>query len=1184
MVRHSPYSIHNPSGLLRLRIVLLIFTAVVLLPLHTQAQALLYREISLSVSPTDTLVLPDRFIYPASFRVYAADSLLPSELYTLKAVPGLFIWHYDSHPPVSTDSLYFRYAYWPLGMSDRVALRELEYLPAEQSGLPARQTPAQATRSTLTREELFAGSRLERSGSLQRGIVFGSARDATMDSGLRFNASGSITEDLHVRASLTDRSTPIQPDGTTRVLREFDQVYIHLSHTLGELHMGDVDLELKDSEFALLRRRMQGVTMHTDMDRSGVHQAAAAVARGRFRSMQFNGEDARQGPYRLTGQAGNPLIIVLAGTEQVYLNGRLLVRGEENDYVIDYGLGEITFTSNRIITDHTRITVDFEYMTEEYTRTTLAAQSDEVHLAGGRLALGASVVREADNINLSTHLFLTDAEREVLRSAGNDPSLAVVSGADSVGYRRDADFLLYALRDTVYAGSTYEIYEHRPGDPSGVYRVTFSRVGEGEGDYRRAGRAANGVLYEWVGPGNGRYMPQRRLPVPREQSMLTLRGRFEPTSRITVASEWVTSHLDQNRFSSIGNRNNSDMALFTSLSMRSPQTVLGQFDLQIQNRYEGRHFAYFDRAREVEFGRRWNVGSRTAANGQQWDVTGGWVPREGTSLRAGAGFLERPDFEGRRADLHLVSEQMPLPGLDYYLELVQSDDQLSSEKGTWIRQQGRIDYSLAAGSGYLLPSLEFEHEDRRQKETQTGALLPVSNQFVEAGPALYYERNDALRLGAQVRYRQDKGISQGQLVNESTGLTSRYEVRYQHGTLFDTRQTLSFRNRTFSETFRVQEQRKDSRGVLLRSVTNWNPWNGFVRSRLLYDANTERRPIMQEAFFEAGPELGQYVWIDLNNDGVQQVDEFFPEQHPYEGTFVKQFIPSEELFPVIALRMRAQLVLDPSELIDPYDARFSERLQFLSGIRWQVFADIREENSTTTIQDIYLLRMSSFQNDSLTIRGSSHLGQELELFRNDTRREFRVSSDHRRGQNQQANGLETRRSDRLFLRGSGRLSSMFRYSAELELQEQEQLSQAFRSRNYAIRGYRAQPGLEARWSQAFRSTAAIALTRKLDSYPENVTRVDGLAVSVSSHWMAGAASHVTFSLERRTYGMRGGPSTSLGEFEITAGAGLGTSYQWSVRSEYRINDFLRATLQYDGRTITDRPAVQTMRVGMSAIF
>jgi len=300
--------------------------------------------------------------------------------------------------------------------------------------------------TTFSMESVF-GPNLKKSGSIFRGFTVGSNRDLSLTSGLRLEMAGRIMSDIEIAAALTDENTPIQPEGTTQTLQEFDKVFVEIRSTDLAATLGDFTLDFSGTEFARLSRKLQGAKGSAAYHFGGIRGDAlvsGAVTRGKFVTKQFNGLEGVQGPYQLTGRNNERNIIVIAGTERVYVDGEQQTRGETNDYIIDYSTGEITFMTRRLITSVSRITVDFEYTDRQFSRSLFAAQNSTSFL-GNTLRLSTSYFREADDPDAPIDFEISDSVRAAIAAAGNDPAKAVLSGAtyvDSNGTYVQVDTIL----------------------------------------------------------------------------------------------------------------------------------------------------------------------------------------------------------------------------------------------------------------------------------------------------------------------------------------------------------------------------------------------------------------------------------------------------------------------------------------------------------------------------------------------------------------------------------------------------------------------------------------------------------------------------------------------------------------------------------------------------------------------
>ena len=212
---------------------------------------------------------------------------------------------------------------------------------------------------------------LNTSGSITRGVTIGNNQNTVLNSNLDLQITGKISDKVSLRASLQDSNIPLQDGGYSQKLDQFDNIFMELFSDDWNIRAGDVFLENRKTQFLSFNKKVQGLSTSfnfgTEENKTNVF-ASVAFVKGQYAKSTFTGQEGNQGPYKLKGQNGELYVLVISGSERVYVNGVLLKRGENNDYVIDYNAGEIVFTSLFTITSEMRINVEYQYSERNYNR------------------------------------------------------------------------------------------------------------------------------------------------------------------------------------------------------------------------------------------------------------------------------------------------------------------------------------------------------------------------------------------------------------------------------------------------------------------------------------------------------------------------------------------------------------------------------------------------------------------------------------------------------------------------------------------------------------------------------------------------------------------------------------------------------------------------------------------------
>jgi hypothetical protein len=557
----------------------------------------------------DSLVIDTLSIVPGSVFVFDADKqLIPDSLYYLDS-PSSTVKFDKSLLGTKVELTYRVFTInflKPYSRKDKSIIN-----PYLRPG----KDPFRISASDLHTENELLPDEIDKRGSISRGISVGNNEDLVINSNLNLQLTGKISEDLRIAAAISDNNIPIQPDGTAQSIHEFDRVYIEIFNESLSLLAGDFDLAGSPGNFLKFYKKGKGARFsgkfYPDDQKSTILRTtvSGSISKGQVWRNSFIGKEGSQGPYKLRGKNNEQYIIVLAGSERVYIDGKLQIRGLENDYIIDYNNAEITFTPNKLITKDKRIIVEFEYSEKSYARF-LVYNSNEFTTRKADFWL--NIYSEQDDKNQTLQQNLSEGDKILLAGIGDKLDQAIVPRIDSIGFNPAE--VLYKKIDTLILGTLYkDIYVYSTNPDSARYRLGFSYVGQGKGNYINVRTSANGKVYQWSEPSGGLkqgdYEPVVLLVTPKKKQVITAGARIAITPFTLTFGEVSLTNNNLNTFSYHDRADNIGYALKGGIVQDFLRRDTTQTRLKFTGTYQflNRYFDPVERFRPVEFERDWNI-------------------------------------------------------------------------------------------------------------------------------------------------------------------------------------------------------------------------------------------------------------------------------------------------------------------------------------------------------------------------------------------------------------------------------------------------------------------------------------------------------------------------------------------------------------------------------------------------
>jgi hypothetical protein len=1014
---------------------------------------------------------------------------------------------------------------------------------------------------------------IEVNGMLARGISVGNNQNMGVNSTLNLQLKGKLSPNIWIDAVLSDKSVPMQPDGYSQQINEFDQIYIRLYNEQQSMQMGDVLISGSESHFLKFDRKVQGLDLKINLNPESKtikakSQVSAAVAKGSFNRMEFTGTEGVQGPYVLKGANNELYVVVLAGTEKVYLDGQLLTRGEQADYIMDYNTAELTFTARYMVSNQSRIIVEYEYSDENYNRF-LFYTNNQLTYKTNKFSL--QYFTEGDAKNQAVNMELSTEDKSTLALAGDDVSQSIASNIDSVAFSLDK--VLYKMVDTLVNGILYDsilVYSNNSGQA--FYQAGFALMGDNNGNYTKEISTTNGRLYQWVAPVNdvpqGNYEPIQVLIAPKTASMVVANAVFKPGKQIQIETELAYSQKDLNTFSTLDAADNKGFALKTNFE----QHIVfknSTFIPFVHYQFTQQHFNAIQRFRSTEFERDWNLLTDTIHN-ENWMQVGIDLSKgKNMHVLISQELLDKGTFfNGKKSNLE-ANWQFKNLFLNTSANYLRTKGTVSSSE--FYRHK----IAVAYGKKQWRFGINHNFENNQLIESQTDTLLSTSQKFSEA--IVYLNLGDSVGKSFDISYKNRhnflplKTSLQKASVSDDVALSASIP-QSKVGML---KTTLTWRQLAIVNDSLLPNQKNEQN--LLGSIEHQINF----RKRLLsfytfYEIGSGLEASKEYAYLEVTPGQGIYSWIDMNGNSIPELDEFELSAIPEEANYIKIYTPTNEYIKVYTIKMNETISLRPDAVWKREQGFKKLASHFSNQFNWRIIQKHTRDN--------LLARLNPLQNeseDSVIINTNLSVRNTFSFNRNHPKFGADYTFNRQQQKNLLVNGFDVSKLEQHEVKLRWNISSEIVLLNTLGQKNRIFDSEYFTSKNYAIQSEFNQTTLQWQPGTKFRISLNYNIKQKNNSlgiqsliYQETGTEIKLNSPQKGSVTLSAAFINNRFS----------GDQNTTAAYTMLEGLTSGENYKWAVHLTRNLNSFLRLTINYNGRKPALLKVIHTGQFSLVAFF
>lgn len=1004
------------------------------------------------------------------------------------------------------------------------------------------------TNKKASEVKLFDG--LQTKGFITRGLTSGNNQNAVTNSALDLEISGKLNERVTLRANIFDTNIPIQDNGVSQNLTDFDRIFIEMYTDDWRVKAGDLSLKNNETFFFPFAKQVSGLEVEANINDDLKVAASGAVVRGKFSTYTFTAVEGNQGPYKIFGANNEAVILMIEGADQVYVNGSQIKRGENADYTINYNLGEITFNTTFPITNDMRIWIDFQYAERNYTR---FITYDKAEYEGEKFSIAGYFYSENDAKNQPLQQSLSTEQQEILANAGNNQNAMISESAFSDTF--DENKILYKK----VTNGTQEFFEYSTNENEELYTVTFTNVGTNQGDYVLDDTIATGNIFAFVGTNQGDYSPIIRLVAPTKSQLLIVKSALNLTKKTVIDAEIAVSNRDENLFSNLDDEQNVGLAAKVNWT----QTLIDKkwkLTSKISHEYAQKNFFSEQVYEPVEFNRDWNILTNNATKNFFQSELNLTNKKDDFFMYRFNNLSYDNSFRGTKHELQskLIAKKTSFFANGSYLS-----NSSNIEDNFFLRARAKVEHQLKKSWFGALVNIETNS----RKNVTTNQFVNTSHRFKDY--ETYFGMGDSTKVFAKIgfNYRNNDSIKS----NEFQEINNRKTI-YLDSKLIQNKNT----NLNVFANYRITQNNfaDDEKALNSRVIFNQKLFNNFINLGTVYETSSGNVARQDFVYVQTEPGLGFYTWIDYNEDGIKDFNEFEVALFQDQANYLRLPKPNLTFLATQRAKWNQSITINLKKWNQKKGIK-----KFLSHFYNQSFLSV--ENEQERGENSFQINPFDINDDklislNLNVRNSLYFNKDLQKHsvtftygNSEIKQQFLIGN--------QENNIKIHQLDYAHKFADFWLIHFMGKTSINTLATENLIN-----RNFEIDANEIQPKISFLYNQNNRFSAFYHFKNKQNQL-EDFEVLNQQKFGLEYFFIGKKKNQISANINVFLNDFTGDTNTPVA-YQMLEGLQAGTNYTWNCIFNRKLNSFLNLNLSYLGRKSENTKAIHTGSIQLRASF